>query len=192
MRTKVLSLILLSTSMIIFAQYNYEASESNPYGKYNPEAPKQLLDYKDLIGTSNCESQSRKADGTWAEPIKMIWRWKYIMNGTAIQDETLKEDGKHSGSIRQFNLDSLKWNVHYFSSLSTPNTLPTWHGVKTEDQKIILHKEQKATNGTDGFYRLTFYDISKEGFNWVGEWTDKQEKISYPTWRIKCKKKTKN
>lgn len=188
MRTKLLTLLLLAISMIAFSQYDYEVSGANPNGKYNPKAPKQLLDYKDLIGTSNCESQSRKADGTWADPVKMVWKWKYIMNGTAVQDETLKEDGKHSGSIRQFNLDSLKWNVHYYSSSTTPSKLPSWQGVKTKDQKIILYRKQKAPNGTDGFYRLTFYDITKEGFNWVGEWTDKEEKVVYPTWRIKCKK----
>ena len=190
MRTKLFTLLLLLISVITFAQYDYEVSEINPYGKYNAKAPKQLLDYKDLIGNCNCESQSRKPDGTWADPIKMTWKWKYIMNGTAIQDETLKEDGKHSGSIRQFDSDSLQWNVHYYSSLSTPSKLPTWRGVKTKDQKIILYKEHKAPNGTDGFFRITFYDITQEGFNWIGEWTDKNEKIIYPTWKIKCKKET--
>ena len=28
----------------------------------------------------------------------------------------------------------------------------------------------------EGFYRLTFYDISKKGYKWVGEWVDKTEK----------------
>jgi len=192
MKIKLLTSILLATSVITFAQFDYDVSETNPYGKYNPKAPNQLLDYKDLIGTCNCESQSRKADGTWDEPVKMVWMWKYIMNGTAIQDETLKEDGKHSGSIRQFDLDSLKWKVHYYSSVSSPSKLPTWEGTKTKEQKIILYKEHNAPNGKEGFYRLTFYDISKEGFKWVGEWTDKDEKIIYPTWKIKCLKKPEN
>ena len=189
MRTKLFTLLLFLITIIAFAQYDYDVSETNPYGKYNPKAPEQLLDYKDLIGTCNCESQSRKPDGTWADPIKMVWKWKYIMNGMAVQDETLKEDGQHSGSIRQFDLDSLKWHVHYYASANTAPKLPTWHGVKSKDQKIILYKDHKAPNGTDGFYRLTFYDITKEGFNWIGEWIDKSKSFIFPNWKITCKKR---
>ena len=168
--------------------YSYDVSKENPFGKYNPTAPKQVQDFKDFIGECNCTSQSRKPDGSWALPIKMIWRWKYIMNGTAVQDETLKEDGKHSGSIRQFNKDSMQWNVHYYSSSPTV-PLNFWKGSKNKDGNIVLYKEQKAPNGTDGFSRLTFYDINKMGYKWIGEWVDKSEKVTFPFWKIVCVKK---
>ena len=99
------------------------------------------------------------------------------MNGMAIQDETLKSDGKHSGSIRQFNADSSKWYVHYYSSNFPTNKI---------DDKIVLYKDQTAPNGMEGFYRLTFYDMNDNGYKWIGEWVDKAEKIIYPTWKIKC------
>ncbi|MEM6806058.1 MAG: hypothetical protein AAF696_31965, partial [Bacteroidota bacterium] len=114
--------------------------------------------------------------------------FKYIMNGLAVQDETVKEDGTYSGSIRQFNTDSAHWYVHYYSSASTPAPLPTWKGGKEED-KIILYMEQKAPNGAEGFYKVSFSDISEEGFHWLGEWVDKGETFSFPTWKISCKKR---
>ncbi|ULC60281.1 hypothetical protein MBM09_04650 [Flaviramulus sp. BrNp1-15] len=49
-----------------------------------------------------------------------------------------------------------------------------------------MYKEQTAPNGTEGFYRLTFYDISKSGYKWVGEWVDKSESVVFPTWKINC------
>lgn len=180
-------LALISFSINSQEFYNYEVSKENPYGKYNPNAPKELLDFKDLIGECECESISKNKDGSWAEPVKMIWRWKYIMNGMAIQDETLKADKKHSGSIRQFDTISKKWMVHYYSSSSTPKTLPAWEGNK-EDGKIVLYRDQKAPNGNEGYFRLTFYDISNEGYKWIGEWTDKTENFTFPTWKIACKK----
>ena len=179
-------LLVLFTS-ISFAQYKYEPSKDFPFGKYNPEAPVQLKDYEQLIGESKCKSFSIKKDRTWASPVNMIWRWKYIMNGKAIQDKTLKEDGSHSGSIRQYDIDSLRWNVHYYSSKGITKRLSTWHGNKKEG-KIILYRDQKAPNGTEGFYRLTFFGISDKGYNWVGEWTDKTETVVFPTWKIECKK----
>ena len=58
--------------------------------------------------------------------------------------------------------------------------------VKKKDEKIILYKEQAEPNGVEGYFRLTFYDVSKSGYKWIGEWVDKAEKIVYPTWKINC------
>ncbi|NNF85661.1 MAG: DUF4440 domain-containing protein, partial [Winogradskyella sp.] len=124
------------------------------------------------------------------KPIDMTWEWKYIMNGMAVQDETLKADGKHSGSIRQFIADSSRWYVHYYASGSPSSTLPTWEGNKKENNNIVLYRDQKAPNSMDGFYRLTFYDINDNGYKWIGEWVDKSEQVVYPTWKIDCKKQT--
>lgn len=184
----IVSLAILFFSVSIFSQYEYAASKEYPYGRYNPTAPKQVQDYKDLIGECECTSESRKPDGSWAKPVQMIWRWKYIMNGTAVQDETLKEDGNHSGSIRQFDTIKKQWNVHYYSSKVASSKLRTWNGNKTKDGKIILYLDQKAPNGTEGFSRLTFYDISDKGYKWIGEWVDKTEKVVFPFWKIECKK----
>lgn len=189
MKTRItLSCCLLFTFFVSNAQYEYDISETQPFGIANPEAPQQIKDYDALIGLCNCKSSSRNQDGTWADPIDMTWRWKYIMNGMAVQDETLKADGRHSGSIRQFIADSSKWYVHYYASSGQTAKLSTWEGSKNETGNIVLYKDQPAPNGTAGFFRLTFYDISKAGYKWVGEWVDKAETIVYPTWKIDCKR----
>ena len=181
-------LILLPFSTFISAQYDFEPSADHPYGLPNPQAPKELMDFAPLIGICNCTSEVRNQDQSWSEPQDMMWKFKYIMNGMAIQDETLKADGSHSGSIRQFISDSARWYVHYYSSGTPTATLPTWEGSKTEDDKIVLYRDQKAPNGMDGSFRLSFYDIDPSGFKWIGEWVDTSESIVYPTWRIDCTK----
>jgi len=188
-KTILFTCITLLISCITYSQYEYAPSEAFPFGQPNPEAPEQIKDYQAMIGICDCKSVSRKPDGTWNAPIDMTWRFKYIMNGMAVQDETLKSDGVHSGSIRQFNADSSKWYVHYYSMKGTPKTLPAWEGDKKEG-KIVLFKKHKAPNGVDGFYRLTFYDMSKTGYKWIGEWIDKAGTIVYPTWKIDCVKTT--
>ncbi len=180
--------ILLMLSASSSAQYDYEASDKTPFGKLNPNAPEQTADFAPLIGISECTSETRAPDGSWNAAISMIWKWKYIMNGMGVQDETLKSDGIHSGSIRQFNADSTKWYVHYYSSGSASSTLPVWEGLKRENGNIVLYREQTAPNGLDGFYRLTFYEIKDESFKWIGEWVNTDETIVYPTWKIDCAK----
>ncbi len=177
---------LLVVSM--YSQYLYEPSPDHPYGLPNPDAPQELLDFAPLIGECQCKSVSRNVDQTWGDTIMMTWRYKYIMNGMAVQDETLKEDGQHSGSIRQYIADSNSWYVHYYSSAGPSTTLPVWEGNKNEDGDIILYREQKAPNGTDGFYKINFIDISTDGFNWLGEWVTPTESYSYPSWKIYCTK----
>ncbi len=186
---KLLTLILFLISTSIFAQYDYEPSTENPFGKLNPEAPKQTADYAPLIGTCTCKSVARIDQNTWADTVMMNWTFKYIMNGVAVQDETLKADGAHSGSIRQYNPDSALWYVHYYSSSTPTPVLSSWEGNKNEKGDIVLYRDQPAPNNTPGFYRLTFSSISKDGYNWSGEWVNKGETFTYPTWRIFCKRK---
>lgn len=183
---KAICFALLFFPLILPAQFDFEPSQEHPFGLPNPDAPKELMDFAPLIGECNCKSEMRNADQSWAEPVDMLWRFKYIMNGMAIQDETLKSDGRYAGSIRQFIPDSTKWYVHYYSSAVPSTTLPAWEGNKTKDGNIVLYREQKAPNGMDGYYRLTFSDIDANGFKWVGEWVDKTESIVFPTWKIDC------
>ena len=182
-------LVSCFVACIGLAQYAYEPSDKFPFGQLNPEAPKQTADFEPLIGTCTCKSITRLDQNTWADTVIMDWTFKYIMNGMAVQDQTLKEDDLHSGSIRQFNEDSARWYVHYYSSSSATPTLSVWEGNPNEKGEIILYKDQKAPNGMDGFYKIVFSNITKKGFHWTGSWVDPTETFIYPTWRILCLKK---
>lgn len=182
-------LFLLFTSHLSAQyEYNFEASVEYPFGRLNPKANKHVGDYEELIGLSHCKSVARIDQNTWADTVNMNWTFKYIMNGMAVLDETLKADDIHSGSIRQYSADSAKWYVHYYSVNSFTNALQSWEGNRKEN-KIILYRDSPAPNGTPGDYRLTFTIHSKDKFDWAGEWVNKTETFVYPTWRIQCEKK---
>lgn len=188
MKTILTAILLICTSSS-YAQFNYEPSDKYPFGRANPKAPGQIQDYAAMIGICDCKSKARKADNTWADPVNMTWRFKYIMNGMAVQDETLKEDGRHSGSIRQYNEDSSRWFVHYYALIGQSNPLSYWEGNVTDDKNIVLYRKQNAPNGMEGYFRLTFYDMNDDGYKWIGEWVDLAETITFPTWKIECKKR---
>ena len=185
-----INLVLLCV-LSAFGQYEYDVSKDYPFGRANPEAPEQVKDFEPMIGECDCISVLRKQDGTWAEEEEMLWRFKYILNGMGIQDESFRKDGSYSGSVRQYIADSSRWYVHWYSSKGPTTTLPTWEGNKNDEGNIVLYKEQKAPNGMDGGYRLTFYEMSPTGFKWIGEWVDTSGSIVYPTWKIDCKKRQK-
>lgn len=189
-----LQMFLLFVTTSVSAQINmaYDPSPVHPHGLPNPEGPTQLLDWADLIGDCQCQSVRRNPDGTWADTTLMHWRWKYILNGMGVQDETFDANGQYNGSIRQYMVDSARWYVHYYSATGPTSALPAWEGNKQANGDIVLYKPQTAPNGMEGFYKITFSDIAPTGFQWRGEWVNTDESIVYPTWTIACEKRTSN
>ena len=78
-------------------------------------------------------------------------------------------------------------HASYPPSSATP-TLSSWEGGKIGED-IILYREQKAPNGMEGYYKITFKEITESGFNWLGEWVTLDESFKYPTWKIYCTKR---
>lgn len=165
---------------------DYAVSKKQPYGTKNPTAAEQLNDFQPMIGKSQCKSLRRNPDQSWQDTTTMLWSFKYILNGTAIQDETWYENF-YATSIRQFHADSNIWVVSYSSYPGVSTKIPVWKGNKTGDD-IVLEQKQKSPNGMEGASRLTFTDISSNGFHWKGEWVSEDQSIVYPFWEIWCTK----
>ena len=114
----VLLVSLLFSGTLALSQHEdwikYEASPTQPFGQKNPEAPTQLDDFKPMIGICNCNSLKRNSEGTWGDTTQIIWSFKCILNGTAIQDQTWG-DNVYASSIRQFHVESEQWVVGYSS-----------------------------------------------------------------------------
>ncbi len=185
---KTLILCIICSSLANGQHGQFEPSVDNPFGSVNPEAPSEVADYADLIGQSVCSSIRRNPDGTWQDTVRMTWTFKYILDGTAVQDLTVREDGGHATSIRQYNADSAKWFVTYFPRNNPPNSPSSWAGNATDTGDIVLLKNQKAPNGFEGISRLVFSNITEDTFDWEGTWTSMDGTIQFPFWTISCKK----
>lgn len=151
-------------------------------GTSNPS----LDDFSDMIGTCNCKSKRKGSDGNWLEAVDATWTFKYIMDGKGVQDNFSLANGLSGGSIRQYNEKEKSWYVHYYASNSPTPTLQSWAGEKTKENNIVLYSPQKSPDGEDGFYKLSFYDISKNGYKWKGEWVNKDESKINAFWTIEC------
>ncbi len=168
--------------------YRFEPNPQNPFGKRDPATPMASGDFDPLIGEQACLSLTRIDRDNWADTTTMLWRWKYIMNGNAVQDETLLPNGRNAGSIRQYIADSANWYVHFYSSTLPSTALPAWEGNLTDTGDIVLYRPQTAPNGMEGFYKIVFSEIDPWGFDWLGAWVTPDEKIVYQTWKIWCDK----
>jgi hypothetical protein len=159
------------------------------YSRINEDlSSPSLTDFSEMIGTCKCKSKRKGNDGKWLEPVDATWTFKYIMNGKGVQDDFSLADGLSGGSIRQYNEKEESWYVHYYASNSPTATLQSWKGKKTRENNIILYSPEKSPSGDDGFLKLSFYEISKNGYKWKGEWVNKNESKVNPFWMIDCVK----
>ena len=183
---------ILFCSSFIYSQENnfgtFNPSEIFPYGLPNTQTGEQIKDFNEMIGICDCRSVRRKPDQTWQDTLNMVWKFKYILNGNAVQDETWHENGFFATSIRQFQPDSLNWIVSYYGTKFIPPSVRVWKGNRIGNE-IVLKMPPKSPGGLDGINRLTYYDISNSGFKWKGEWTDLEEKNVYPFWTIDSKRR---
>ncbi|MCA6074256.1 hypothetical protein [Fulvivirga sedimenti] len=183
----ILIIFLLAPLFMNAQDRSFEPGGDHPYGMIHPDAPIQTADFAPMLGVNTCISVVRNPDGTWQDSLKMIWTFKYIMNGSAVQDEVFSENNRYAGSIRKYNSDSAKWFVTYYSSASLP-PYPHWTGNKQENGDIVLHRPQPSPQGQAGDSRLTFYEIGENSFNWIGEWVSENGSVIYPFWKIFCKR----
>jgi hypothetical protein len=127
-----------------------------------------------LNGNWLVQMQIRDQEGNWhSQDQYREWRWYYILDGHAIQDDfiTVYTDDRgnvsrtESGTnIRIYNDEEKQWYMAWIHS--NGRRLATFTAVN-EDDKVIM----RGTNDQGREIRNTFYDIGPESFNWVQDWT---------------------
>jgi len=165
----------------------YEPNDEYPFGRPNPAAPTELAQFGFIIGANDCDEQRlNNATGDW-DNSNRSWDAYYYMNGFAITDMG-RSGSATNGNIRLFDSAEQLWKVTFFSMPAY--STGTWVGGM-EEGNMVLRQAQKAP-GTDfdGFSRLTFSNISTNGFDWDGEWESIDGSTVVPFWRMQCQKVT--
>ena len=179
-RIHLIFVLLIICNIYLFAQ------EFNP-GKLNPDAPKETEQFGQFVGKWNAEQTIRNKDGTWSEKtLKAKWRWYYILDGHAIQDDWLSVDSTNTPqwvgtNIRIYNPEEKQWHMAWIDK--TNRRLATFtsiyeNGIMTMD----------GTNAKGRHIKNIFSNISKESFDWVQHWTFDEGKTWVEVARIHCTK----
>lgn len=184
-------LILISAS--VYAQDSgkyeqnikvYEPSDEHPFGRLNPAAPPETEEFSFMIGICDCIDSIRSADGSWIS-FPSIWQGKYFLNGFGIQDNYFNPRNPTS-NIRLYDPVSKTWKVTYFQNAQSYFS-GTWEGRKHKD-KIVLERKQTSDAGEKIISRLSFYNMSHEGFDWISESISPDGKSS-AGWIQHCRKR---
>ncbi|XWN37916.1 MAG: hypothetical protein ROO71_03090 [Balneola sp.] len=131
----------------------------------------KLADFSFLIGNFECEVRIEVEENDYIINIA-YWKGKYILDGSAIEDEykELDKNGdtvRHGINIRSYN-DEHGWIMKWFDTINS-----TWldlgpkelGGVSITDSAITF--KHYAENNV--IIRITFYEITEDGFSWKAD-----------------------
>ena len=142
----------------------YDPSRAYPFGRLNPAAPPETEQFAFTIGEFDTVDQIRQQDGSW-KTVRGIWNAKYFLNGCAIQDEYWSEDFATS-NLRLYDASRGLWVVTYHQM--PRYSFGVWEGKK-EGDRMIMRSTRTQPDGTVVESRLTFSDITGDGYEWIGE-----------------------
>ncbi len=162
---------------------DFDPSDTSMFGKVNPAAPKQTEQFDFMVGTFVCQD-SLLVNGAW-KVSNAIWEARYTLNGFAVED-VYRNDNYAGMSIRFFNTRKQKWDVYFFGMPGEHTGL--WEGTHTEG-KMVMKQKRKGPNGENLESRLTFYNITEQGFDWMGELRNLDNNSTTINWKIKAKRR---
>jgi hypothetical protein len=180
MKWKYRYFILLVVFPILFYSCNSrEGSSENDeesktqikVGKLNPDAPVETELMGQLAGSWNAEQTIIGKDGTWSSgrTSKGIWRWYYILDGQAIQDDWISIDSSDQQktvgtNIRIYNPDEKLWYMAWIDK--THRRLATFTATNVRGNVVM-----DGTNSNGKHIHNIFYNIKPDTFGWKQEWT---------------------
>lgn len=155
-------------------------------GKLNPDAPVETKLMGQLAGAWDAEQTIIGKDGTWSSGrrSKGIWRWYYILDGHAIQDDWISIDSLNrkkavGTNIRIYNPEDKLWYMAWIDK--NHRRLAIFTAISDNGDVIM-----DGTNSNGRHIHNIFYNIKNETFDWKQEWTFDEGKSWVEVARIHC------
>ena len=172
-------LILIAVSVSCNTEQNVKEIDKKPASALNPDAPTETEVLGKLIGTWDVEQWFMTTDGTRSDTRRYAkWKWYYILDGQAIQDDwiiidSLKKEHTTGTNIRIYNPGEKQWYMAWIDK--NYRRLAPFTAVN-DSGKVIM----EGTNAGGRHIKNIFYNITDNEFDWRQEWTFDEGK----TWTV--------
>jgi len=188
--------LLIIVASIIFLSCRTQEDDSKnrtaavnkfDFGQLNPDAPIETQLLGQFAGLWAARQSIRQQDGSWSDQKKSsLWRWYYILDGHAVQDDWITMDSLNQQqvvgtNIRIYNADENRWYMSWIDK--TNRKLATFTAINDGD-KVIMD----GTNAKGRRVRNTFYNIKPNEFDWKQEWTFDEGNSWVEVTKIHCEK----
>lgn len=187
--------VILSGYLLVFFAIAVSCNSQNgetelnkqPETKLNLEAPAETEMLGQLAGTWNATQSILNRDGSWGDEKHAIWKWYYILDGHAIQDDWITIDSLNNQSIagtniRIYNPEEKEWHMAWIDK--TNRRLAAFTAIN-ENGTIIM----EGTNAKGRQIKNIFFNITDNEFDWKQEWTFDEGATWVEVVKIHCKRK---
>ncbi len=166
----ILAIILLISILGCGTENSRMVSLKSIYGEINSNAPKETLQFGQLVGKWNVTSSDSIPNEGWHES-KATWIFKYSLDGYAIEDTWFEKFSDYTNNtkgigrdymgknIRIFDPKMNQWNISWIEN--GKNTMLTGIKGKEEGKNLVLNSAGGA--------EITFYNITQKSFEWKYE-----------------------
>ena len=181
-------IIFFITAFSVFYGCSTEQKDSGQkfdYGILDPSAPRETIEFGKLVGTWKAEQTIIAKDGSWnGKKTKALWRWYYILDGQAVQDDWISIDSldhqKAVGTnIRIYNPDEKLW---YMAQIDKTNKRLATFTATTDSEQIVMD----GTNAKGRHIHNKLNNLIKNAFDWKQEWTINEGKSWVEVAKIHC------
>ncbi len=159
----------------------------------HPDAPAETKIFSHLFGLWGATQVNKNRDGTWSSDTSHSeWRWYSILDGHAIQDDWIKFETTEASlqtaqivgtNIRIYNVTQNKWHMVWMDKTRREPAIFTAINI---DNTVIMSGE----NAQGRQIRNTFYNLSKDDFDWKQEWTFDEGNSWVVVSKMHCKRKS--
>lgn len=158
-----IALLLLSILIVSTSQAQADPAAQ----RVSPDAPSETAQFAPLIGDWVIQDYQRDANGDWQPGAGADWRFYWILDGHAIQDDWIApgraseapESGRQYGTnIRIYNPKQDRWEMAWASSKG--QKVDTFTATRT-DQGILM---EGVFAGNPS--RILFHDLRENRFSW--------------------------
>ena len=142
----------------------------------HPDAPAELRQYGQLVGTWSCKTSSRQQDGTWKDnPTEATWTWFYSLNGHAVQDvwqsppSTAGGPGGIGTNLRVYDPEAKRWDIAWTTAAQRQfdRFTAVYQGGAIEMRGDLPARSPFPALSA----KITFYSITDASFDWKYEGT---------------------
>ena len=131
---------------------------NSDFGRINPEAPIELLQFDFMIGEFARRDRRRNKDGSWQKWQLGQWSARYFMNGFGIFDESLTYDsGVVTSNMRIYDRVAKMWKITWLQAPTYASL--TAEGIKKGDEMVLVNLDTRD--------RYIFSEITEKSYNWT-------------------------
>jgi hypothetical protein len=157
------------------------------------EAPAELQQFGQFVGTWKCTSFSRDRERVWQpNPWENTWSWYWVLDGHAIQDvwEASPDSppGWNAGTnLRVYDPRTKRWKMAWTTTLTNSFS---FYEAEYVDGEMVMQGDIPEHGQRPGHHaRITFYGITKTAFDWKYEAAlGGQEDVYAEQARLQCRR----